>query len=104
MKHYQAQSLHRPINFFSFLIVIFIIYLCEGMCVPMWVCECKCRYPQVPEALDSLELGLPEVGTGEQQNLGPLKEQKVFFALLSHPISPGTLVLNNENLFPKENR
>lgn len=49
------------------------------MCVPMWVCECKCRYPQVPEALDSLELGPPEVGTGSNRTEVLWKSRKCSF-------------------------
>ena len=40
----------------------------------------------------------------DQQNLGPSGKAESVLLLLSHLYIPGTLVLNNENLFPRENQ
>lgn len=72
------------------------------MCVPTWVCDCKCRYHQVPEELDSLDLGLPKVGTRNRIQV-LWKNRKCSF-IVEPPFPPHTLVLRNENLFPRENQ
>lgn len=89
--------------FFSFLILIFIIFYSNvDVCVPMWVYVCEHRYPRVPEALDPPELGLPGVGTGNRTQI--LWKSTKCSLLLGHLFSLGKFILNNEILFPEESQ